>query len=235
MTIKVGKAALSIIKQYEDLELNAYPDPGTKAEPITVGYGTTVYADGRKVRMGDTITELQAVYELEHHVSKKICGPLTNILKDIRLSQNQIDAIISLVYNIGIGAFSKSTLLKHIKSNNLLLAAEQFKVWNKSGGKVLNGLVKRRYTEYMLFNDPIKVDDVVLNSDKEFVSFVYEVIDKKDTHMLLDVPDAKVMNAENEQQSTAVQKQTEEIIQPRPVIVEPPPRPKPSRPFWKLW
>jgi lysozyme len=211
--IKPSSACLSIIKQYENLELNAYPDPGTKAEPITIGYGTTVYADGRKVRMGDTITAEQAEFELKHHVEKKVCVDLTKLLQNINFNQNQIDSLISLVYNIGIGAFKKSTLLKKIKANDIAGAAEQFKVWNQSAGKVLAGLAKRRNTEYQLFIETKSVIDVIIKPDKTFDKFVFSQTTND------------IIENKNEQK----------VVQSQSVVVDPPPKPGPSRPTWKYW
>ena len=66
-------------------------------------------------------------------------------------SQNQFDALVSLTYNIGENAFKKSTLLKMLNAGNYQGAADQFLVWNKSNGQVLNGLVRRRKTEREMF------------------------------------------------------------------------------------
>ena len=69
----------------------------------------------------------------------------------VHLNQNQYDALASLIYNIGAGAFSKSTLLKMLNAGDYKGAAEQFLRWNRQKGKVLNGLTRRRQEERELF------------------------------------------------------------------------------------
>ncbi|RPI74763.1 MAG: lysozyme, partial [Desulfobacteraceae bacterium] len=67
------------------------------------------------------------------------------------LSQNQFDSLVSLVYNIGAGAFERSTLLRLLNQGDYTGAANQFCLWNKAGGKILPGLIKRRCEETLLF------------------------------------------------------------------------------------
>ena len=74
-----------------------------------------------------------------------------NDLVKVPLTQNQFDALVSLTYNIGTGAFEKSTLLKKLNTGDYQGAADQFTVWNKGGGKVLQGLVNRRAKEKEVF------------------------------------------------------------------------------------
>ena len=69
----------------------------------------------------------------------------------VGLNQNQFDALVSLTYNIGIGAFSKSTLLKKLNAGDYKGTSNQFDVWVNAGGKRLDGLVKRRAKEKALF------------------------------------------------------------------------------------
>jgi lysozyme len=70
---------------------------------------------------------------------------------NIPLSQNQFDALVSLAYNIGTNAFKTSTLVKYLNALDYKAAADQFLVWNKAGGSVLKGLVRRREAERALF------------------------------------------------------------------------------------
>lgn len=69
----------------------------------------------------------------------------------VPINQNQFDALVSLTYNIGSGAFKNSTLLKKLNKGDYQGAADQFLVWNKAGGKVMKGLVRRREAERALF------------------------------------------------------------------------------------
>ena len=69
----------------------------------------------------------------------------------VPINQNQFDALVSLAYNIGTGAFKESTLLKKLNLGDYKAAAAQFAVWNRGGGKVMQGLVNRRAVERKLF------------------------------------------------------------------------------------
>ena len=70
---------------------------------------------------------------------------------NIPLNQNQFDALVSLAYNIGTGAFNKSTLVKKLNAGDILGAADQFDVWVNAGGKRMQGRVNRRAKEKALF------------------------------------------------------------------------------------
>ena len=109
----------------------------------------TLYPDGTKVKKGDTCTKEQAESYLKSDL--KAFEKTVNTVVTVDLTQNQFDALVSLCYNIGSGAFSKSTLVKKLNGNKIQEAADQFLVWNKGGGKVMQGLVKRRARERELF------------------------------------------------------------------------------------
>lgn len=139
---------VNIIKKFEGLKLKAYPDPGSGGLPITIGYGSTMYDDGKRINLGDVITEERATELLYWEVKQK-----SSALKYLRgLNQNQFDAIVSFVYNVGIGAFESSTLKRLIVNNpSNPLIRDQFERWNKSRGRILNGLTKRRKEEADLY------------------------------------------------------------------------------------
>jgi lysozyme len=146
---------ISIIKNFEGLRLHAYKDPGSKdGLPITIGYGSTMYKDGSKIKLGDTITQDQANDLLMWEVGNK-----TQVLNglNLKLNQNQFDAITSFVYNVGMGkkdvsGFLDSTLLKRIKINpNDPDIRNQFNRWIYNDGKVMDDLVKRRKLEADLY------------------------------------------------------------------------------------
>lgn len=143
---KMKTQDLNIIKEFEGLRLSAYDD-GVGIQ--TIGYGTTRYPNGNKVKRGDKITLEQAEQYLRHDLSK--FEDTVNSLVKVPLTQNQFDALTSLVYNIGSGAFSNSTLLKKLNIKDYKGAADQFLVWNKAGGRTLQGLVNRRTKERQLF------------------------------------------------------------------------------------
>lgn len=141
---------IRIIKQFEGLVLHAYKDPGSKnGLPITIGYGSTMYKNGKKIQLGDTITKEEAIDLLHWEVENK-----TSVLRgmNLKLNQNQFDAVTSLIYNIGIGAFMTSTLLKRIRYNpNDPDIRNQFGRWIYNDGKVLDDLVRRRKLEADLY------------------------------------------------------------------------------------
>jgi lysozyme len=147
VTSEVG---INLIKEFEGFRTNAYVDPGTKGEPITIGYGTTRYADGRKVKMGDTITEEQAAKELKHHVEKSSERDIRRFI-NVPLTQFEFDSLSSWTYNVGGGNLQDSTLRKKLNAQDYEGASSEFPRWNKAAGKVLEGLVKRRVAERTLY------------------------------------------------------------------------------------
>lgn len=132
-----SQAGRDLIKKYEGLRLKAYKCP---AGVWTVGYGHT-----RGVTSSTEISQSMAdlflqddIRPLERHINKL----------GINFRQGQFDALVSFMFNLGEGNFNKSTLKKKILAggNDEDIAAE-FKKWNKAGGKVLDGLTKRREEE----------------------------------------------------------------------------------------
>ena len=141
----------SLIQFFEGCKLEAYPDPGTHAEPFTIGWGTTVYPDGEKVKLGDTCTQEQADLYLRHEVSEKTKG-IYNLIDTDTLTQYQLDALVSFAYNCGLGNLKSSTLLKKAKIDpNDPTIPDEFYRWNKAAGRVLNGLTIRRKAEADLY------------------------------------------------------------------------------------
>lgn len=137
----INGAGLRLLKQYEGCKLTAYKCP---AGIWTIGYGST----GGHVKRGLTITQDQAegllrsdLRRFEDAVAKLAPGA----------TDNQFSALVSFAFNVGIDALKKSTLLKLHKAGDYEGAAEQFPRWNKAGGKVLPGLVKRRAAEAALY------------------------------------------------------------------------------------
>ncbi|MCH7380406.1 lysozyme [Acinetobacter higginsii] len=141
-----SQVGINVITSFEDLVLTAYDDG---VGVWTIGIGTTVYPNGVKVKKGDVCTLEQAkaffTYDLKHFEAA------VNSAVKVPVSQNQFDALVSLTYNIGESAFKKSTLLAKLNKSDFTGAADQFKVWNIGGGKVLKGLVRRRAAERELF------------------------------------------------------------------------------------
>lgn len=136
----INDAGRAIIMQYEGCRLEAYDCP---AGVCTIGYGHT-----GDVKPGDKITHHQAEVILEFDL-QKFEAEVSRLAP--KANGNQFSAMVSLAFNIGVAAFSKSTLLKEFNAGRLLNAANEFERWNKAGGKILPGLVKRRAAEKALF------------------------------------------------------------------------------------
>lgn len=138
--MKLSQRGIDLIKQFEGYSSKSYPDPATGGAPWTIGYGTT-----KGVKPGMVITAEQAEKMLRDDVAKFESGVSSLITSPT--TQGQFDAMVSLAYNIGLGNFGKSTLLKKHNARCYTCAADQFRVWNRANGKVMNGLTKRRATE----------------------------------------------------------------------------------------
>lgn len=142
----VSLFGVDLICSFEGKRLAAYDDG---VGVWTIGFGTTVYPNGIKVKKGDTCTEAQAKAYMAHDL-KKFESAVNNAVT-VPLNQNQFDSLVSLAYNIGTGAFSRSTLVKKLNANDIRGAADQFDVWVNAGGKRMQGLVNRRAKEKALF------------------------------------------------------------------------------------
>lgn len=144
--MKISQVGIDLISSFEDTKLQAYDDG---VGVWTIGIGTTVYPNGVKVKKGDKCTLEQAKEYFAHDLKRFEAS--VNKLVEVPLSQNQFDALVSLTYNIGSGNFASSTLLKKLNAKDYQGAADQFLRWNKGGGKVMKGLVRRREAERALF------------------------------------------------------------------------------------
>lgn len=141
--------ALKIIKEFEGLKLEAYLCP---AGVWTIGYGTTLI-EGRAVRPGEMISQLKADELLRGQVTKIFAPAVFALLPQaVKLPPNQIAALISWAYNVGIGAVESSTLRKRLLAGEpaLKVIEEELPKWNKGDGKVLLGLQRRREAEVAL-------------------------------------------------------------------------------------
>ena len=144
--MSLSPEGINQICNFEGLKLSAYDDGNGV---WTIGYGTTRYPNGKRVSEGDRCTLDQAKAYMQHDL--KIFERAVNSSVKVSLKQNQFDALVSLTYNIGVGAFKNSTLLKKLNLGDYKEAANQFDVWINAGGKRLQGLVNRRAIEKKLF------------------------------------------------------------------------------------
>ena len=145
--MKTSNAGLALIKKYEGFSAKPYLCP---AKIPTIGYGMTVYPDGRKVTMRDpAITEAQASEGLVA-LLKRYEDAVDRYVQ-VPLSQNQFDALVSFCYNVGAGNLQTSTLMRVLNNGQYKAAADQLLRWNRGGGRVLQGLVRRRAEERQMF------------------------------------------------------------------------------------
>lgn len=145
--MKISNKGLELIKEFEGFSSVAYLCP---AKIPTIGYGNTFWEDGRKVRIGEQISKSKALELLEFVANKDFADKIFPLIK-VQINQNQFDAMVSLAYNIGVGAFSNSTLLKRVNAKDFIGAGNEFLKWDKSDGKPLLGLTRRRQREKELF------------------------------------------------------------------------------------
>jgi len=143
-----AKIAAEVIKEFEGYSSKPYLCP---ANVPTIGYGSTMYKNGERVTMDDPeITQEQAM-EMLMDTIKSVEKQVKNVV-EVKLPAHKLAALISFTYNVGIGNFSNSTLLAWLNSNpDFSRIPEQFRRWNKGGGKVLNGLIRRREAEVALW------------------------------------------------------------------------------------
>ena len=136
-----SKNGLHLTENFEGLRLIAYPDPATNGDPWTIGYGHT----GAEVHKGMTITQEQAEELLMQDVKKAAATVNTKVTTDI--TQEEFDALVDFVFNVGAGNFNASTLLKKVNAGDIHGAADEFLKWDMAAGKHMAGLLKRRHAE----------------------------------------------------------------------------------------
>ena len=139
--MKISEEGIALIKKFEGCKLEAYLDA---VDVPTIAYGRT-----KDVKIGDICTQQQAEDWLEEelveyagYVEKAVTVPL---------EQNQFDALVSWTYNLGPASLNRSTALKLLNMSEYDGVPAQLKRWNKAGGKVLDGLVRRREAEAEMF------------------------------------------------------------------------------------
>jgi len=144
--MQTSDKGIALIKQFEGCKLTAYQD---SVGVWTIGYGWTQPVDGKPIRAGMTIKQETAerllktgLVSYESDVSR---------LVKVGLTQGQFDALVSFTYNLGARSLSTSTLMRKLNASDYAGAADEFLRWNKAGGKVLNGLSRRREAERALF------------------------------------------------------------------------------------
>lgn len=147
MADPVNQATIDLIKRNEGCELRAYRD---SVGVLTIGYGHT----GPGVTDGLEITQERAEGLLRADLALFEKGVDDAIDENADTTDNQFGAMVSLAYNVGLGNFRKSTVIREHNAGNHAGAADAFLMWDKAGGQVLTGLVRRRHEERQLYLTP---------------------------------------------------------------------------------
>ena len=144
--MRISENGIEFIRQLEGEKLTAYPDI---VGIWTIGVGHTGFVDGKPVARGMAITKEKSKEILTADL-KRFESAVNDAVK-VTLTQNQFDALVSLAFNIGEGAFARSTLVNKLNAGDKKGAAEQFLVWKNAGGRVSQGLLNRRQKEKAMF------------------------------------------------------------------------------------
>lgn len=147
----IGALTLSVAALFGIAASEGYTDRAIIPVPgdvPTYGHGTTRHADGSPVRMGETTTPERAMQDLKRDASVfesavKRCAP-------VPMFQHEFESMVLISYNIGASAFCNSTIVKRLKVGDYSGACDAFLMWNKVGGRVVNGLVIRRNKERII-------------------------------------------------------------------------------------
>ena len=139
--MKISLEGLSLIKRFEGCRLKAYK---CSAGVLTIGYGHT-----GGVTETDTITQDDANKLLQEDVAKFEEYVDDNVI--VELNQGQFDALVAWTFNLGPGNLRESTMLKKLNKADYASVPSEMKRWNKAGGKTLDGLIRRRNAEALLF------------------------------------------------------------------------------------
>lgn len=144
------KLAAKIIKKWEGFEPMPYLCPGGVP---TIGYGSTMWPNGNRVEMDDCAIDKKRAEEILLHYIKEVADQVRSVVKH-KLEDYQEAALISFTYNLGIGNLKRSTLLQLVnrgpENQNI---PNEFRRWNKAGGKVLAGLTARRDEEANMWSN----------------------------------------------------------------------------------
>ena len=139
--MNISQEGLALIKKFEGCELKAYRCP---ANVLTIGYGVT-----KGVTEDMEITQQEANEMLAGELIE-YTEYINNMVK-VALNQSQFDALTAWIYNLGPTNFKDSTLLRVLNEGRYNEVPQEIKRWNKANGQVLNGLIKRREAEALLF------------------------------------------------------------------------------------
>lgn len=144
MTLKIGPRATALMHHFEACKLKAYRCP---AGVWTIGWGDT----GPHVRAGLVWTQEEADAAFARRIEREFAPAVAKAIGDAPTTPAQFGAMVALAYNIGTRAFAGSSVARLHRSGDHASAARAFALWNKAGGRVLAGLVRRRAAEAALY------------------------------------------------------------------------------------
>jgi lysozyme len=146
--MKLSDKGYDLIKRFEGFSDRPYKCP---AGISTIGYGNTYYPNGTKVKITDKQITREYANQILAHIADEFAEDVLKLVKS-KITVNQLNALTSFAYNVGVANLAKSTLLKLVNINpNDGNIAKEFLKWSKAGGKVLNGLTNRRIAESALY------------------------------------------------------------------------------------
>jgi len=146
--MKLDNAGYLLIAEFEGLSLKPYL---CGASVPTIGYGNTFYPSGKKVTMQDKPITKATAWWMFREIADRFAIDVEKLITS-NVNQNQFNAITSIAFNIGINGLQRSGLLRYVNANsNDGNIAKEFLKWNKAGGRVLDGLTKRRIKESQLY------------------------------------------------------------------------------------
>ncbi len=146
--MKLDENGYKLIQGFEGLSLVPYL---CKAKVATIAYGSTFYPSGKKVTMQDNPISLATAKWMLKETADKFAADVDKLIKS-KITQNQFNVLVSFAFNLGVSALSRSTLLKKVNINPQdITITNEFLKWNKAGGKVINGLTKRRTIEAKIY------------------------------------------------------------------------------------
>lgn len=145
--MQYSKSGLELTKRFEGVRLIAYQD--------STGVWTNGYGHTNSVKEGDVISQTQAEQFLQEDI--KSVETAVNDLVKVSLTQEEFDALVDFVFNLGVGNFERSTLLRLLNQGDYNGAAAEFEKWDKARGKVISGLLRRRIAEENEFIDGTEI------------------------------------------------------------------------------
>lgn len=147
--MKIDQKGIELITKWEGLRLKPYL---CSANVPTIGYGSTYYENGVKVKLSDASITKERAEQLFKKTLIQYENAVNSFLGSIKVTQNQYNALVSFAYNLGSSALKSSTLMKKVLANpDDKTIANEFNKWVRASNKVLKGLVNRRADEVKMY------------------------------------------------------------------------------------